>query len=597
MTQLQIPLTQDEVSSFAAAMDAAFGRALESQPLHRMVCEIGGVRLGLEFAGIALADACRPSLADIEIPWAGDVDVHVRVFDSTASGVPIPLFDRPARHLIGWRGECAAAHGCPQSIVFDHGNSGPFVFDPATRTATVSVDDVRKLPYWALAAPFRGAIAMLLRLYGIELVHGAAIGRRDGVILLTGYGGSGKSTTSLSCHRRGLTVLGDDYVAVKAPAANGQPPTVHRVYSSLKVHPHEAGASSGTPANQEKVVLFPFAAADGPVCREAPCIGFWSARLSGAQATSLEARHADEVARIAAASTALQIPGDDAERSARVTRFARATSTIQQLNLGSSREGVVDAIERFLSGATPTPAHAPVPVWEMPGALRPMSVIIPVYNGAHFIAEALRNVQSQGYPDLEIIVVDDGSTDDLDAALRDSGVPHRLLRQANRGPAAARNAGIRAATGEWLAFLDADDLWTPGALRQLAQNLLLHHDASVIHGKIATLHRDPVGGAWVLVTSARDGFPFSIVAGIFKREVFDHVGGFDEELRYGEDFEWFARLQAGSSARMIPEVITHRRLHESNMTNDAAATEAGAREAWRRILTRRMRQMRNVPRE
>jgi hypothetical protein len=586
---LHPPLSRDEIASFADEMETAFQQAASGDRLHRLVCEIGGVRLGLELASHTLVEAIRPALADIEIAWDGNADVRLCVFDSKESGIPIPEFRRPMRSLIGWRGECASTGDCEAAVIFDHGHSGPFVVDPGAGRGVVALDDLRKLPYWALAAPFRAAIAMLLQPHGIQLVHGAAIGRPDGVIFLTGYGGTGKSTTSLSCHLRGLTVLGDDYVALKVPQAPGALPTVHRVFSTLKLHPHEARGAEGKPADQEKIVLFPFADETGPRCREAPCIGFWNARLATGEASWIEPRHPDEVARIATASTGLQIPGNDAAMASLISRCAEAAPTIQQLNLGSHREGVVDTIEAFLDGPLPNPPSAPIPVWQQPDALRPVTVIIPVYNGARFVAEALQNIQSQEYPaDLEIIIVDDGSTDDLDAALRDVDVPHRLLRQSNRGPAAARNAGIGAATGEWIAFQDVDDLWPQGALRRLTQDLLLHPEVPVVHGKFTTLYWSPDRGTLSPGNPNTDAFPYKINAGIFRKYVFESIGLFDEILSYGEDTEWFIRLRSYDHSIMIPDIIVHRRRHDGNMTNDSAATQAGSMAAWRKIIALRM---------
>ena len=589
----QPPLTRDEIADFAAAMAAAFEDAVANGSLHRMVCNIAGVRIGLDFANPDLAAAFRPALADIEIAWSSDVDLQLCVFDSTASGVAIPAFKRPMQSLIGGRGECVARCDAQSAVVFDFGNAGPYVIDPVAGRGVVALNDLRQLPYWALAAPFRGALAMLLQPRGIQFVHGAAIGRPDGVIFLTGHGGAGKSTTALTSHRRGLTVLGDDYVALKVPEVPGLLPSVHRVFSSIKLHAHEVpDAADAPPAGQDKVVLYPFAEQRGTLCREAPCIGFWSAGFGDGKLSSLEPRHPDEVARIAVSSTGLQMPGNDTTMAALVGRCAMATPSIQQLQLGSDRDGVVDTIEAFLDGSSPDLQSSPKPIWDTPNALRPVSVIIPVYNGASFIGEALQSIASQGYPDLEIIVIDDGSTDDLDATLQQTDIAHRLIRQPNQGPAAARNAGIRAATGEWIAFLDVDDLWTQGALQQLASDLLLHSDVPVVHGKIATLHQQQTAMHWPPDHLVSHAFPYSIHAGLYRRAVFETIGGFDDSLRYGEDTEWFIRLKTTCRSITIPDIIVQWRLHDGNMTNDEAAFKAGSRAAWLKILARRLRSKR-----
>src|SRR3954468_10533282 len=95
------------------------------------------------------------------------------------------------------------------------------------------------------------------------------------------------------------------------------------------------------------------------------------------------------------------------------------------------------------------------------------SVVIPTYNRAAYLAEAVRSVRDQTYPAHEIIVVDDGSTDNTAQVveiLANDGIPLRYLRQANQGVAAARNRGIQAAAGDWIALLDSDDTWLPRKL-------------------------------------------------------------------------------------------------------------------------------------
>jgi hypothetical protein len=578
------PLRADEVTAFCTALHSAFLQAVDRQPLHRLVCDIGGVRIGLDMAGTVLAEAVRPAFSGILVDDDLPVDVTLRVFDSKGSGVDIPTFPRPMQALIGWRGQCAAEPGVRPMVFFDHGSCAPFVVDTATSTGTVTIDDLTQLPYWMLAAPFRSELGVLLQPYGIQLVHGAAVGRPEGAVLLTGYGGSGKSTTALSCLRRGLTVLGDDYVAIKVPARRGTPATVHRVYSSLKLHPHEVDAPPAVKTAGEKIVLFPDSHTGDATIRSAPCLGFWSVGLAPVADTWCEPRHPEDVARIATASTGLQIPGDDQDAARIIRTCAEASLTTQHLWLGSDRAGVVDVIERYLGHPLLPSPTAATPVWKRPDALLPISVIVPVYNGTRFIAEALRNIASQGYDPLEIIVVDDGSTDDLGEVLGTVDVPHRLVRQDNRGPAAARNRGIREATGAWIAFQDVDDLWPQGALLRLAQDLALHAAAPVVHGKIATIYDRGPGEPWGILAAYAETFPYSIHAGLYRRDVFDRVGMFDESLRYGEDMEWFLRLRTQEHSVMIPEVIVQRRRHDLNMTNDALALSVGSRDAWKKIL-------------
>lgn len=200
-----------------------------------------------------------------------------------------------------------------------------------------------------------------------------------------------------------------------------------------------------------------------------------------------------------------------------------------------------------------------------------ISVIVPVYNGARFLAAALESVGAQHYRPAEVIVVDDGSTDDTAAvAKRYGGV--RYLRQPNLGAAAARNAGAAAATGELLAFLDADDLWLPEKLTRQVRYLEQHPDvdAVVTHQRLAIapgaerpgwvpqewLERPQVG----LVPSAL----------MVRRTAFEAVGGFDVRYRTGEDTDWFARAKdAGVAVAILPETLVERHVHPASLTAQA----------------------------
>ena len=113
-----------------------------------------------------------------------------------------------------------------------------------------------------------------------------------------------------------------------------------------------------------------------------------------------------------------------------------------------------------------------------------VSVIMPVYNGERFLLDAVRSVEAQGLERLEILVIDDGSTDGTAAILAGLGSRVRAVRQPNRGPAAARNQGLALARGNVIAFLDADDLWSPGGLADMLAHLEAHPEIDIVQGLI-----------------------------------------------------------------------------------------------------------------
>jgi GT2 family glycosyltransferase len=320
--------------------------------------------------------------------------------------------------------------------------------------------------------------------------------------------------------------------------------------------------------------------------RNAPLCAFFCAYRTSENATHIYPLHHEEVARIAFASTALQIPGDDENLANAISVCTRATGAFE-LALGIDRTGVSAAIEDFLAAPLSMPDLALQPVWEKPGTLKRISVIIPVYNMSHLISEAISSIAAQHYPDIEVIVVDDGSTDELDQVLETVGFPVRLIRQTHCGPSAARNAGIAAATGEWLAFLDADDMWEHGALLRLARDLVLHSRAGVVHGKAISFLLDEQSGEHLNAMQTRENFPFFIGAGIYQRSAFDVVGGFAESLTFSEDVEWYARASDLIQVVEIPDIILRVRMHAGNMTADTIADHMGRFQAMKSVFAHR----------
>ena len=195
-----------------------------------------------------------------------------------------------------------------------------------------------------------------------------------------------------------------------------------------------------------------------------------------------------------------------------------------------------------------------------------LSVIIPAYQAARYLAAALHSVLTQTLPPDEIIVVDDGSTDGTAAIAR--AVPQvRLVQQSNGGAASARNHGVRVASGKWLAFLDADDLWLPDKLAAQRALFQAQPELHLVFGRVAQFHSPDITHPRALVPSEKQILT-GIHAGtlLMRRADFVRAGYFEEHWRSGEFIEWYARAQdAGLKSAVLPQVVMQRRLHDDNL--------------------------------
>jgi glycosyltransferase involved in cell wall biosynthesis len=196
-----------------------------------------------------------------------------------------------------------------------------------------------------------------------------------------------------------------------------------------------------------------------------------------------------------------------------------------------------------------------------------VSVIIPAYQAERYLDKALDSVLAQDYEPVEVIVVDDGSTDrTAEVAARR---PVRLLRRPHRGIAAARNAGLQAATGEFVGILDADDLWPADRLSRQVGHLLAHPELSLVMG-LTEIFLTPGANRPDLqeLDSGRPvpGHPSTMLA---RREAFAIVGGFDESIAISNDVDWQARAKdAGLAGETLPHVFLRYRMHETNTTRE-----------------------------
>lgn len=195
-----------------------------------------------------------------------------------------------------------------------------------------------------------------------------------------------------------------------------------------------------------------------------------------------------------------------------------------------------------------------------------VSVIVPVWNGERHFAATLDSVLGQTYPNLEVIVVDDGSTDGSAAmAAKHPGI--HVIRQPNRGTGAARNAGLAAASGTLIAHMDADDLWVPEKVALQVTALEAAPEAHAVCGHVTEfVSEDLPEEARRRMRPPRENLPGHVLQAMLIRADFHRVvGRFEEEWKVAQDMAWYLRaVEAGLRLEVIPEVVTLRRLHATN---------------------------------
>jgi glycosyltransferase involved in cell wall biosynthesis len=224
-----------------------------------------------------------------------------------------------------------------------------------------------------------------------------------------------------------------------------------------------------------------------------------------------------------------------------------------------------------------------------------VSVIIPAYNVAAYVADTLRSVFAQTRDDYEVVVVNDGSTDATERAIEP--FRHRLtyIRQRNAGPSAARNHGLGHARGRFVALLDGDDLWEPAYLEKLVGKLEADASLDLVYPN-ARLFGDPHFEGKLF----QDLFPSSepvtfekvlvrecnvTIAALFRREWVARVGGFDVELRGVEDFDlWLRMLKGGARFAFTTEPLLRYRKRASSLSSDDVKLARGEIRVYEKLL-------------
>jgi len=196
-----------------------------------------------------------------------------------------------------------------------------------------------------------------------------------------------------------------------------------------------------------------------------------------------------------------------------------------------------------------------------------VSVIIPAYNCEKYLSEAVDSVLAQTYKEMEIIIVDDGSTDGTEAIAKSFELKIKYIVISHTGPGAARNAGVLASSGEFLAFLDADDVWTKEKLSLQVELLKSHPDIDMVFGNIIQFREDSGNGKGRADTETEESVPGYLPGTMLVRKnSFMRCGLFPVNRKVGEFIEWYMSAQEKSlKGRMLPDLVMKRRIHGKNL--------------------------------
>ncbi|HBE20937.1 MAG TPA: hypothetical protein DEG17_06730 [Cyanobacteria bacterium UBA11149] len=224
-----------------------------------------------------------------------------------------------------------------------------------------------------------------------------------------------------------------------------------------------------------------------------------------------------------------------------------------------------------------------------------ISVIVPAYNAAKFLEKAIQSILKQAYEPLEIIVVDDGSTDATSHVVKRLDNSIRYIYQENAGPAIARNTGLKLAKGEIIAFLDADDLWPENKLDLQLEYLEKNPAMEIITGRIQVMQSESTDNKRLFPEFKQPSLGVNLGAGLYRKSVFEKLGYFDPSLRQSEDLDFMMRVrEAGITMVMLEEITLYYRLHETNITLQIEEKKSLILKAFKQSLNRR-RQRESIP--
>lgn len=581
---------EEQIVFFNQCMDQYKKAAKESGEI-RQYYDIAGTTICLIFAGEALIPYLSPALAHLRLPDDSEAEATIHIWDSESTGVDMVPPPCEQNHYTD-RGDIWGFNSDRIKTAFHWSEFSVNVMDLKTNDAVYWVKTAANLPYWATSSPFRTIFNWWMEKNGGQLMHAAAVGTEDGAVLITAKGGAGKSTTAVSSLLDGMKYLADDYLIVKKDPV----PKVYSIYSTSKIGVDDnyrfpvldEYAADHIEEDQEKDVIFLYPAFKDQIVKELPVKTIMMPSIQPNQEeTTFSPISFWRINRAMSFTTMSQLPGAGTHTHEFFHELCETVSTMT-LNLGRKIKQVPKALRNHLKDPEYNFVKNVTEENNQEKKDLPLvSVIIPVYNGEKFIGEAVQNVLDQHYPALEIIIINDGSTDNSGSIIENLATDVRYFDRDNAGPATARNSGIKDASGKYIAFLDVDDLWPENNLSHLVQELEENTELDIVRG-YAQLFRDTEGGEKEYLGNPKEAYQYYIGAALYRASVFTKVGLFDQTLLFGEDTDWYNRSEEKNiSTKWLDEVTLFVRRHGENMTEGKNLVELNKLKTIKRAIDRK----------
>lgn len=552
--------------------------------------DVGGTIVEVRFVGERMPELFMPALQHLRLEGNPGADVTFCVWDSKSSGVE--MVPPPCEwSAFTDRGDIFGFNSKRIRTAFHWGDFSVNLMDKQRKLGIYWVENPANIPYWSMGSPLRTLFHWWMQENDAQLLHAAAVGTEDEAVVITGKGGVGKSTTALSCLDYGLKYLADDYLIIKG----GEVPRVFSLYDSAKLNPEDIPRFPSLAPyiaerygkDQEKDMLFLYPELRERLAHSLPLKAILTPSFGEGNETRIRQVPFWTMQGNMSFTTISQLPYAG-ERTHKFISDLCKRIPIFELQLGKDVALIPPVLETFIREDDGVQEEVESLVPEKDDGLPLISVIVPVYNGAEFVKDCVKSIQSQDYPAFEIIFIDDGSTDGSGEVIKNLDIQHRYLYQENAGPAAARNTGIRNASGEFIAFLDVDDLWPENNIHYLLHFFREDPELMIVHGYGQLLELNEESGVYEYTGNPEEGFTGYISAGLYRREVFDRVGLYNEELKFGEDGDWFMRVEEIEvPMKKLKEVTLFVRRHGGNMTEGKSLVELNALEVFKRSLDRK----------